>query len=130
MILAHLPFAKHQHGFTLLEILVAIAILAVAGISLISSATSHVSSQTIIQQTSFARWVASNRLAEIKLEKKWPVENNKKGYEEMAGVTYYWQQTVTKTQDSSMVRIDVRVFSDEDYQSSITSLGTYISNAK
>ncbi|WP_111976980.1 type II secretion system minor pseudopilin GspI [Algibacillus agarilyticus] len=114
-------------GFTLLEILVAISILAVAGIALISSASSHLTSQSMLKQASFGQWVASNRLAEIKLEKKWPVENNKKGEMEMAGATYYWQQKVIKTQDESMVKVDVYIYESSEYQTSITSMGTYIS---
>ncbi|WP_159084263.1 type II secretion system minor pseudopilin GspI [Saccharobesus litoralis] len=119
--------SKRQSGFTLLEILVAIAILAFAGIALISSTTTHVSNQSILQQNAFAQWVASNQLAELRIKRKWPVPNNKKGEAEMAGTTYYWKQTVTKTQDVSMVMVEITVYSDEAMEASITSLGTYIS---
>jgi hypothetical protein len=46
---------------------------------------------------------------------------------EMAGNKYFWKQEVLKTQDPSMVRVDVVVYTDEAYESSILNMGTYIS---
>ncbi len=117
-------------GFTLLEILVAMVILAVAGVAIVSSSSNHIQNQSVLKKNLFTQWVASNRLAEIKLERKWPIENNKRGSMELAGEEFYWQQNVLKTNDKNMVKVDVAVYENEDYQSSVLSLGTYIAHQK
>ncbi|NTS75840.1 type II secretion system minor pseudopilin GspI [Catenovulum sp. SM1970] len=122
--------ANKEKGFTLLEILVAIAILALTGVTLISASSNHISNQGVLKQNQFAQWVASNRLVEINLEKKWPIENNKKGKMMMANEEFYWQQEVTKTADSNMVKVDVIVYEDDGYKSPVITLGTYIANTK
>ena len=119
-----------QAGFTLLEILVAMVILAVAGIAIITSSSSHIRIQSFLQKNLFTQWVASNRLAEIKLERKWPIDNNKRGSMKLAGEEYHWQQSIQKTNDKNMVKVDVAVYENEDYESSILSLSTYIAHQK
>lgn len=54
-------------GFTLVEALVAMAVLAVAAGGLIRATEAHVDMVAQIEERTAARWVAENRLAEIRL---------------------------------------------------------------
>ncbi|MEP2653079.1 MAG: type II secretion system protein GspI, partial [Paraglaciecola sp.] len=68
----------------------------------------------------------NNRLSQLHIDQTWPVKNNKKGSQEMAGRTWYWQQTVEKTSDSEMVQVDVSVGLDENYKGIVSSAVTFI----
>ena len=54
-----------QEGFTLVEVLVALVILAVAAAGLIGAAEAHVDSIRALEDRAAAQWVAENRIAEI-----------------------------------------------------------------
>jgi general secretion pathway protein I len=45
---------------------------------------------------------------------------------EMADRTWYWQQTVAKTNDNDLRAVTVSVGEDESYESSVTSVTTFV----
>lgn len=87
-----------QQGFTLLEVLIALGILAVALGAItqtIGNATSNVS---YLRDKTFAHWVAMNQVAEIQAnQKKFPALGIEKGSEEMANHEWFWLKKVNKT---------------------------------
>ncbi len=114
-------------GFTILEVIVALAILATAGVAVVQSSSVHINNQDKLQQLMLANWVANNQLNTLLIEKKWPVQKNKKGDMEMAGATWYWQQKVAKTSfGEELVAVTVSVYQDRDYQEYVTELTSYI----
>jgi general secretion pathway protein I len=115
----------NQQGFTLLEILVAIAILAVAGVAIMKSAAEHLNSLVIIKDITFSSWVAENRLAEVRLDKKWP-PSNKKGKMKLAGREWFWRQEIESITDKSMRKVTVHVLEREDSKESIYQLTTFL----
>lgn len=56
-----------EGGFTLIEVLVALVILAVATAGLIQAAERHIDSIEGMQSRAIAQWVAENRIAELNL---------------------------------------------------------------
>ena len=117
---------KYMSGMTLLEVMVALFIFAITGTAIMKAASDHLAGVGQIEDITFATWVANNRLTQLHLDTTWPVKNNKKGEQEMAGRTWYWQQRVIKTSDSEMVQVDVSVGLDEEYQGSVTTATTFI----
>ena len=68
MIKSALPTTTcRQCGMTLLEVMLALVILAVSGLAVIKSASDALNNQGYLEQKTLALWVASNRLAELKL---------------------------------------------------------------
>ncbi|MBU3005855.1 type II secretion system minor pseudopilin GspI [Paraglaciecola arctica] len=117
---------KHSAGMTLLEVLVALFIFALTGTAIMKAASDHLTGVGQIEDITFATWVANNRLNQVHIDNTWPIKNNKKGEQEMAGRLWYWQQRTIKTSDDEMVQVEITVGLDEQYQESITSVSTFI----
>ena len=66
-----LAIRQHQQGFTLLEVMVALAILAVVAISASQASRSYVQSVDNMKTRTFGYYVAQNTLAELRVQKTW-----------------------------------------------------------
>ena len=74
-----------QSAFTLIEVMLAMAIFAIAGVALLGAAQNNFMNLSQLEQKTIAGWVASNQLTASSLDKTWPPKNNRKGQVEMAG---------------------------------------------
>jgi general secretion pathway protein I len=100
---------KRAGGFTLIEIIVAVAILAVAMAALITGMARYAANAAALREKTVALWVAHNRLTEIGLEPGWPDLGASDGDVEMAGIEWRWDVTVAETPDPRVRRIDIDV---------------------
>lgn len=108
--------AFRQKGFTLVEVLVAMAVIAVGLAALISEAGRTTRLATELKLRTYAGWVASNALSEIRLEPGWVDTGSRRGEELQANKRWYWRAEISTTEDENLRRIDVYVSdsSDED----------------
>jgi general secretion pathway protein I len=116
-----------QKGFTLIEVMLAMAVFSIAGIAILGTADTNARNLGYLESKIIANWVASNQLVEATLDSSWPPKNNKKGKVELAGQEWLWQQKVIKTTDKDMRAIVMEVRLDEQNPAALTSLMTYIS---
>jgi general secretion pathway protein I len=114
-------------GFTLVEVMLALAVFAIAGTALMKVTSANLSSQGQLEQNTIASWVAANRLVEVNLENNWPPQNNKKGKMEMAEREWFWQQKVIKTEDNDMRAVVIEVRPTEKSDFIAATLMTYVS---
>ncbi len=129
--LKHYQVSKAKdNGFTLIEVMLAMAVFAVAGIALLSAASNNARNIGHLENKMFANWVASNQLVATSLTQAWPPKNNLKGDVELAGKSWYWQQKVIKTTDKDMRAIVMEVRLNEDDELAISSLTTYVSKVE
>ena len=117
---------KRFTGLTLLEVMIALFIFAVAGTAMMKTASDHINNVGLVEEITLATWVANNQLTRVQLDDQWPPRNNQRGSEEMAGRTWYWQRTVTKTNDEDLRAVEVRVGIDETYADSVTSVTSFV----
>lgn len=117
---------KRFAGLTLLEVMIALFIFAVAGTAMMKTASDHINNVGLVEEITLATWVANNQLTRVQLDDQWPPQNNQRGSEEMAGRTWYWQRTVTKTNDEDLRAVEVRVGLDETYADSVTSVTSFV----
>lgn len=115
-----------QQGMTLLEVMIALLIFAMTGTAILKVAGDHLGNVGQIESITLANYVASNRLNQLQLDTSWPPKNNMKGSVELADRTWYWQQSVTKTNDDDLRSVAVSVGLSQDYSSTITSVTTFI----
>lgn len=100
---------KRGAGFTLIEVVVALAVLAMAMGALITGMGRYAEQAGYLREKTVALWVAHNRLTEIDLEPVWPAVGSSDGDVEMAGVTWRWRAEVLETPNPEVRRIDIRV---------------------
>ncbi len=104
-------------GFTLIEVLMAMAILAIAGISMLRLTSENLRNSGIIEEKMLAGWVADNELVAIRLLKKWPSTHWRKEERELAGRTWYVRFRSVKTTQDDFRAIDVEVRNSSDTKS-------------
>lgn len=63
---------KANRGFTLIEVMVAMAVLAVAGMSLVAMIRENLTNSQYLADKRPAYWVAENKMTDLRLNKKWP----------------------------------------------------------
>ncbi|MEN8214817.1 MAG: type II secretion system minor pseudopilin GspI [Pseudomonadota bacterium] len=104
----------NKQGFTLLEVLVALAILAVALAAAIKVSAENAENARYLRDKTLAHWVAMNVLTEIQVRSEWPELGKKEGAAMMAEREWYWNMTVSETADNELRRLDVQVQSRQD----------------
>ncbi len=98
-----------QLGFTLLEVVVALFILALTMGGLVKSIGDGAKNQGAIEERTLAQWVALNRIARMRLEQPDIHTGNSNGVEQMANRDWEWQQQIEKTPDPSVYRVIITV---------------------
>jgi len=121
---------KLSLGFTLIEVMLAMAIFSIAGIALLSVADNNFRNLSHLENKVLANWVASNQLVAVTLDKTWPPKNNKKGTVEMAGQEWFWLQKVVKTENKNMLSVVIEIRNEEDQKLAVTSIVTFVSKSK
>ena len=100
----------HSRGFTLLEVLIALAIVAMSAGALLGTVTSSASNVSYLKDKTLAEWVALNRLTELRIAQQFPVKGKRTDFAEMGGVRWQWEQEITEMpMVEGLFRIDVRV---------------------
>jgi general secretion pathway protein I len=106
-------------GFTLVEVMVALAVVALALPALVMSLYQQVDGIEHVRDKSMAQVVAANKLAELRLltrARQSLLSGSESGTEELAGRKWSWQITSTETGVDAFRRIEIAVRPGEDRQ--------------
>ena len=99
---------KNQKAFTLLEVLVALAVLTMGIGTVIKVAGNQVSQLAYLKDKTIASWVANNKANEMKLD-EWPSTGTLSGHKLMANQEWDWKVKVSNTSDKDLRRLDIDV---------------------
>ncbi|MEO8537880.1 MAG: type II secretion system minor pseudopilin GspI [Betaproteobacteria bacterium] len=116
-------------GFTLIEVLVALAIIAVAlaaGMRVITQSADGASS---LRARTLALWVAENQLARAQLEDPAPPAGTTDGAEAQAGVPFAWRRTVSASPNPAFRRIDIDVAAPDAPDYRLAHVAGYVAAA-
>lgn len=114
-------------GFTLLEVMVALSICALAGIAAMQATGEHINHLSSLEEQTYASWVAENVMVEQRAKGgQWQGKNGAKGTENMAGIDWYWRQDVIATADKSFLKVTINVFTDEKLEQPVYELTSYL----
>jgi len=114
-----------MRGMTLIEVLVALVIIAVALSAAIRSVNAGVVNTDYLKKKSFAHWVVMNEVAEQQVSQLSAPKNEWKQVE-MAGQTWHINTKVIATDAKSILRVETNVYQQRDDQSPLTSMISYV----
>lgn len=98
-----------SRGFTLLEVLVALAIIAIALTAAVRATGVSLDSSAQVKERMFATWIAQNRLAELTARHIFPDLGSSSGEATQAGRNFVWEQIVGVTPNENFRRVEIRV---------------------
>lgn len=122
-------------GFTLLEVLIALLVLALSLGAAIRAAGDYTVNQAYLRDRTFAEWVARNQLVTEQLKGEWPRVGQQKGEAELplaasdgGGREWRWVMQVTQTPEEDLRRVDIKVYpaTVDDDESPLATLSGFI----
>ena len=114
-------------GFTLLEILIAVAILAIALAATTRAASLATDGTLETRHRLLATWAAENRIAELRARRIFPATTATRLTTEEGGLALVIDEAVTQTPNPSIRRVDLAVADARDTQRVLTRLTAYVS---
>lgn len=117
---------RSERGFTLLEIIVSLAIAAagIAAVARYTASAADVSYET--EERMLAIWTAGNRLSELRISRAWPAPGSYEQQVEMGDRSWYLTETVSGTGLPDVRRVVVIVYTDPDRATREFSLSGYL----
>ncbi len=118
---------ERQRAFTLLEVLVALAVIALAMAGVMRAVSSNIANEGYLQEKTFAHWIAMNKLSEFMALDQFPAAGaSDKGTVFYAGHEWTWSAATKKEAimeyELGVVTVEVRY--DEKDESPRASLIT------
>ena len=123
--------SRHEQGFTLIEVMVALAILAVVAVAASRASSAYLSAVDVLRTRTLAQFVAQNAAADLRIQDTWLTANktqtiNAQGRD--------WQVTMTATDAITptlkQVNIAVAPIIDGQARSAVTDINVMLSNAE
>jgi general secretion pathway protein I len=104
---------KHSRGFTLIEVLVALAVLAIALAAVMRVVAQSGDTAIALRDRTQAMWVAQDRLREHQLQRDWPAADTRSGVSQFAGREWQWREQVIVTPLKELRRVEIDISAGE-----------------
>ncbi|MGH8148539.1 MAG: type II secretion system minor pseudopilin GspI [Steroidobacteraceae bacterium] len=100
---------SRPRGFTLIEVLVALVIIAIGMAAVLTTLDSSANTVAYLREKTLAQWIALNQIAETRLAATSPAAGTRDGTLDYAGLHWHWRQTVTDGLAPGILQIEVDV---------------------
>lgn len=126
-----LVISKYEQGFTLIEVMVALAILAVVAVAASRASSAYLSSVDVLRTRTLAHFVAQNAAADLRIQDTWLTANKT---QTISAQGRDWQVTMTVTEAITpalkQVNIAVAPIIDGQTRSAVTDINVMLSNTE
>lgn len=96
-------------GFTLLEIIVSLAIVSIALTAIVKGVIENTQHTEYLRNKTIAQWVASNEITQYQIAKAFPASGTYKGQSRMVNQDWLWSMKVINTPDKNIKRLEISV---------------------
>lgn len=103
-----------QRGFTLVEVMVALMVLALGMVAVYNALGQAARNANGAREQIFADWIAMDRIAELRIAQDWPALGSSNGEIDYGGQVWQWEIDVQETPVDGLRRVDVSVDLDGD----------------
>jgi len=97
------------NGFTLIEVMVALSIVALSLTAVAASISQMINAAESMRNRTYASWIAQNRITELRLADTAPEVGSTSGEVQYANTDWSWRAVVSETGVDDLFRIDVSV---------------------
>ncbi len=115
-----------QRGFTLLEVMVAMAITALGLSATYYAVMQSVGAVDRLQQKTYAHWIALNQLTEMRLQQQVPEVGESDGEVEYADQRWIWRSKVSETGVDNLYRVDIEVSKENSPDNVVSDIVGFI----
>jgi len=122
--------ARGSRGFTLIEVLVALAVLAIALSAIIKTMSANTLNSIYLRDRTLAQWVALNKITELQLSKDMPSPGKSDGSTVMGNHEWFWEAEIKTTPDDDVNTVTLRVRDQPDAENPVTTLQGYIGRVR
>lgn len=119
---------RQPAGFTLLEVLVAVAIISIALLAALRAAGIATTSLQELRGRQLAVWVADNRLAEHRARGAWLPLGITQGHQEQGGIGFAWREEVASTPNAAFRRVDIFVHASQSPEHRLAHVTGFVVN--
>ncbi len=100
---------QDARGFTLIEVMVALAIFVALALALDSTMSANVRGVSRLEEKTLAAWVASNKLVELQVYQQWPENGRQDDAAEFAGRKWFIETKIAAGPLPDTRRVDISV---------------------
>ena len=105
-----------QKGFTLIEVMVALTIVAFSLTAIAASMNQMIDAANTMRERTYASWIAQNKITELRLANVLPEVSSTSGELEYANSQWAWRAVVSETGIENFYRVDVAIsLADDEY---------------
>ena len=108
------PDRRYCAGFTLIEAMVALIIVALGMMAVHTQLNQYVVTSIYIRQKTMASWIATNKLTELSVQFDWPEPGDEEDDIEYAGQEWHYRVEISETEVPNLRRADVSVSLADD----------------
>lgn len=116
----------NQPGFTLFEVLVALAIISIALLAAMRAAGQGTTNVSELRAHLLAGWVAQNVLMEQRARGDWPATGVLHGTMSQGGIDFAWREEIIGTPNSAFRRVDIFVSVEPEESRSLAHMTGFL----
>jgi general secretion pathway protein I len=118
-----------RRGFTLFEVLVALAIVSIALLAAMRAAGQGTTNVSELRAHLLAGWAGQNVLAEQRARGDWPSTGVLRGTSSLGGMDFTWREEIIGTPNASFRRVDIFVYAGPEETRSLARMTGFLVSA-